>query len=818
MRANLGTVKPGSTIYIPFDTYDKDDGSSITMTGLAVTDIEVYKDGGTTQRASDSGYTLLDTDGIDFDALTGIHGFSISLADNSTAGFWAAGSRYFVVVSSITVDAVVVSFIAAEFYVGYPNSVLDTTIATLSTQTSFTLTTGPAEDDALNGMWVLIHDVASAVQLGWAQILDYTGATRTVTLAAGTTFTAAATDNISVMGPTPLQPTVLGRTVDVSAGGEAGLDWANIGSPTTVQNLSSTNIDVDQIVASVSGAVGSVTGAVGSVAAGGITAASIATDAIDADAIADNAINAGAIATGAITSTKFAAGAIDAAAIATDAITAAKIAADAIGDSELAADAVTAIQSGLATSSALTTLQTDVTTLLGRITSTLFSGITSLAQWLGLIAGKQVGDTTARTELRATGAGSGAYDETTDSQEAARDNMGIAQTGDSFARLGAAGTGLTAVPWNATWDAEVQSEVQDAIEVNHLDHLLAVDYDPAAKPGVATALLNELVESDAGVSRYTANALEQAPTGAGGDGSAFTAIPWNPAWDAEVESEVDDALGGGTGTALTGIPWNAAWDAEVQSEADDALVARNLDKLISDAGTAQAGGPVTITLRAGALPGNLVGVHMNSLIYIYGGAGIGQLRHISSYNGTTKVATVLFGWFVEPDSTSQYVIFPWGVDQNSLLTYLTGQGGLPLTVAERAAIADKILARNVAGGADSAPTVSTTLTDIPTNSELATSQAAADDATLAAIAALNNLSSAQVITAVTASLTTGLTEGYRATGAIGSVRDLLYEILAGVLDHSITGTVKTSRKIDGTTAKTYTLDHATLPTSITEAT
>lgn len=65
--------------------------------------------------------------------------------------------------------------------------------------------------------------------------------------------------------PGYLQPTTAGRTLDVSAGGEAGIDWANIGSPTTAVNLSATNIDVDQIVASVSGAVGSVTGAVGSV-------------------------------------------------------------------------------------------------------------------------------------------------------------------------------------------------------------------------------------------------------------------------------------------------------------------------------------------------------------------------------------------------------------------------------------------------------------------------------------------------------------------------------------------------------------------------
>ncbi len=37
-----------------------------------------------------------------------------------------------------------------------------------------------------------------------------------------------------------LEPTTAGRKLDVSTGGEAGLDWANIGSPTTVQNLSGT--------------------------------------------------------------------------------------------------------------------------------------------------------------------------------------------------------------------------------------------------------------------------------------------------------------------------------------------------------------------------------------------------------------------------------------------------------------------------------------------------------------------------------------------------------------------------------------------------
>lgn len=60
-----------------------------------------------------------------------------------------------------------------------------------------------------------------------------------------------------------LKPTTAGRTLDVSTGGEAGLDWANIGTPTTAQNLSGTTISTSQAVASVSGAVGSVTGNVG---------------------------------------------------------------------------------------------------------------------------------------------------------------------------------------------------------------------------------------------------------------------------------------------------------------------------------------------------------------------------------------------------------------------------------------------------------------------------------------------------------------------------------------------------------------------------
>ncbi len=85
--------------------------------------------------------------------------------------------------------------------------------------------------------------------------------------------TAGAVDSISVVGTkvndfsisnrSALRPTTADRTLDVSTGGEAGLDWANVGSPTTANALTSTTIATSQVVASVTGAVGSVAGNVG---------------------------------------------------------------------------------------------------------------------------------------------------------------------------------------------------------------------------------------------------------------------------------------------------------------------------------------------------------------------------------------------------------------------------------------------------------------------------------------------------------------------------------------------------------------------------
>lgn len=225
---DLGTVKPGSTFEIPFHSFDSNDPSaSVVVSDFVVGDVAVYKDGGTTQRASTSGYTLLDTDGINFDGVVGCHGISLDISDNTTAGFWEAGSRYMVLIGPVTIDAATINFWAATFRVGYPDAILNTTIATLASQVSFTLEEGPADNDALNGCRVVVHDLASAVQIAQGVVSGYVGSTKTITLKADPgIFTMAAGDNVSFF-VAALVPTTLGNTLDVNATGEAGLDLDN---------------------------------------------------------------------------------------------------------------------------------------------------------------------------------------------------------------------------------------------------------------------------------------------------------------------------------------------------------------------------------------------------------------------------------------------------------------------------------------------------------------------------------------------------------------------------------------------------------------
>jgi len=99
-----------------------------------------------------------------------------------------------------------------------------TTIATLASQTSFTLTAGSADDDAYNGMVAIIEDASTAAQKAVGVVSNYVGGTKTITLREDPgIFTMAATDKISIKA---VSPDILNILADTN---ELQTDWANGG-------------------------------------------------------------------------------------------------------------------------------------------------------------------------------------------------------------------------------------------------------------------------------------------------------------------------------------------------------------------------------------------------------------------------------------------------------------------------------------------------------------------------------------------------------------------------------------------------------------
>jgi hypothetical protein len=182
-----------------------------------------------------------------------------------------------------------------------------------------------------------------------------------------------------------------------------------------------------------------------------------------------------------------------------------------------------------------------------------------------------------------------------------------AQTGDSYARIGATGSGLTTlstaaelakVPksdgtatWNATALASINAEADTAL----------ADYDPPTKAELDTAAGAVTLANGAhggaaatlqlgGAGGLTGDVTgDVTGTVAGVTPSSHTAAEVKTAIEAAgshltlIKAVTDAQAADGSG--LSAVPWNAAWDAEVQSEVDDALVAFDC----SDSATLVAG-------------------------------------------------------------------------------------------------------------------------------------------------------------------------------------------------------------------------------------
>jgi hypothetical protein len=91
-----------------------------------------------------------------------------------------------------------------------------------------------------------------------------------------------------------LRPTTAGRTLDVSAGGEAGLDWANVGSPTTTVALSGTTVGTVTTLTGHTAQTGDCYARLGA-PAGASIAADVAAVKVDTAAILDDTGTSGVV-------------------------------------------------------------------------------------------------------------------------------------------------------------------------------------------------------------------------------------------------------------------------------------------------------------------------------------------------------------------------------------------------------------------------------------------------------------------------------------------------------------------------------------------
>ena len=279
----------------------------------------------------------------------------------------------------------------------------------------------------------------------------------------------------------PLEPTTAGRKLDVSTGGEAGIDWANIGNPTTAQGLSGTTIkevtDVETKLgtpagASVSADIAAIEAQTDDIGAAGAGLTALATQAsvdtlatyVDTEVAAIKAKTDNLPADPADASDVAAALALIQAD--TDNIQT-RLPAALGANGNIKADVRD--YDGTAGTFAAGRPEVNTTHLAGTAYATaraalvqaIWDALTSALTTAGSI-GKKLADWTILTAadvwLAATRTLTSAANITSTG------GTTVPQTGDSFARIGAAGAGLTGLPWNnSVWDAEVESEVVDGL-------------------------------------------------------------------------------------------------------------------------------------------------------------------------------------------------------------------------------------------------------------------------------------------------------------------------------------------------------------------
>jgi len=127
MSLHLGSYNTATTrthVGFQFSTHAAAGGNAAPASAFEAADLRIYRAANSaafsaTQRSSSNGVTVTSP----FDSLTGVHDVDIDLADNSDAGFYAAGYRYSVMLcpDTETVDSqTITGVVLAYFEIGPP--------------------------------------------------------------------------------------------------------------------------------------------------------------------------------------------------------------------------------------------------------------------------------------------------------------------------------------------------------------------------------------------------------------------------------------------------------------------------------------------------------------------------------------------------------------------------------------------------------------------------------------------------------------------------------------------------------------------------
>lgn len=249
----------------------------------------------------------------------------------------------------------------------------------------------------------------------------------------------------------------------------------------------------------------------------------------------------------------------------------------------------------------------------------------------------------------------------------------------------------------------------------------------------------------------------------------------------------------GTGYAHTGntYPWTPAWDAEVQSECDDALVGRNLHTvaaIVANSAMYAAAGTI------GSTGNDTTHVHIpglgysddepNDLLLVIRDVSAGEYhsRWVEDFVASTNLFTVATLPFTPEASTDTYQLFNLRRDVRAA-THSSGLS-FPSNFAS--------LGINASGHVSRV-----TLTDTATSLTNGATLTSAYDFAKGTVA---------------------VTESYAADGAAPTPVQSLMLIQQMLTEKSISSTTMTVKKLDGSTsAATFTLNSSTSPTSITRA-